>query len=153
MRLMIKSALSTPRGFDFLQRAWLPIINRMGPQVEVTLERYGFYPAGGGRIVVKVTPSSSLAGFDLLERGNPVLKSAKVLISNLPYGIAEREANTLVGMLSFEQQDVTIESVQSAGPGNIVFAEIQSQNVTELATGFGRVGASADCQCGAMIVS
>lgn len=37
-----------------------------------------------------------------------------------------------------------IEPVESAGPGNIVFAELQSQHVTEIATGFGRVGASAE---------
>jgi RNA 3'-terminal phosphate cyclase (ATP) len=130
--------------FDFLQRAYLPIINGMGPQVEATLERHGFYPAGGGRIVVKIVPAPALAGFDLLERGNTIAKTAKVLISNLPYSIAEREARRIATKLSLQQEDVTIEPVQSAGPGNIVFAEVQSQNVTELATGFGRVGASAE---------
>ena len=130
--------------FDFLQRVYLPIINRMGPQVEATLERHGFYPAGGGRIVVQITPSLSLAGFDLLERGSLVAKRAKVLISNLPYSIAEREAQKIARKLSIQPEDVTIEPVTSSGPGNIVFAEIQSQNVTELATGFGRVGTSAE---------
>lgn len=130
--------------FDFLQRSYLPIINRMGPMVEATLERYGFYPAGGGRIVVRITPSPSLAGFDLLERGSTVAKTAKVLISNLPYSIAEREAKRVARKLSIQDPHVTVEPVQSAGPGNIVFAEIQSKNVTELATGFGRVGASAE---------
>jgi len=130
--------------FDFLQRAYLPIINRMGPRVEATLERHGFYPAGGGRFVVKITPSESLKGFDLLERGDTVAKVGRVLISNLPYSIAEREADKIVRKLSFLKKDVTIEPVESAGPGNIVFAELQSQHVTEVATGFGRVGASAE---------
>ena len=67
-----------------------------------------------------------------------------MLISNLPYSIAEREADKIVRKLSFLKKDVTIETVESAGPGNIVFAEFQSQNVTEVATGFGRVGASAE---------
>lgn len=130
--------------FDFLQRAYLPLVNCMGPHVEATLERHGFFPAGGGRISVKITPATSLAGFDLLERGTPIARTAKVLISNLPLNIAEREAKTIVQKLSFHQQHVTIELVESAGPGNIVIAEIQSENVTELATGFGRVGASAE---------
>lgn len=130
--------------FDFLQRAFLPLVNRMGPHVEATLERHGFFPAGGGRIAVKITPATSLAGFDLLERGTPIARMAKVLISNLPLNIAEREAKKIVQKLSFQQQEVTIEPVESAGPGNIVIAEIQSENVTELATGFGRVGASAE---------
>jgi len=130
--------------FDFLQRAYLPIVNRMGPKVEATLERHGFYPAGGGRIVVKITPSDSLQGFDLLERGETISKTAKVLISNLPLSIAEREADKIVRKLSFLKKDVLIEAVESAGPGNIVFAEMAFEHVTELATGFGRVGASAE---------
>jgi RNA 3'-terminal phosphate cyclase (ATP) len=130
--------------FDFLQRAYLPVVNRMGAHVEATLERHGFFPAGGGRFVVKITPAKSLTGFDLLERGATVSKSAKILISNLPLNIAEREAKKIVQKLSFQQQDVTIEPVESSGPGNIVMAEIQFENVTELATAFGRVGASAE---------
>jgi RNA 3'-terminal phosphate cyclase (ATP) len=130
--------------FDFLQRAYLPVVNRMGALVEATLERHGFFPAGGGRFVVKITPAKFLTGFDLLERGATISKSAKILISNLPLNIAEREAKKIVQKLPFQQQDVTIEPVESSGPGNIVMAEIQFENVTELATAFGRVGASAE---------
>src|SRR5262245_8861795 len=35
--------------FDFLARAFLPLIGRMGPSVTATLIRPGFYPAGGGQ--------------------------------------------------------------------------------------------------------
>ena len=34
--------------FDFLDRTFLPFIRRMGPEVKLSLDRYGFYPAGGG---------------------------------------------------------------------------------------------------------
>src|SRR5580700_3526091 len=34
--------------FDFLEKVFLPIINRLGPKITVNLARYGFYPAGGG---------------------------------------------------------------------------------------------------------
>src|SRR6185436_13785565 len=47
--------------FDFLKRVFLPIVNRLGPRVEVALERYGFYPAGGGRFSVTIDPSPELA--------------------------------------------------------------------------------------------
>ena len=43
--------------FDFLERAYLPLVRRMGPQVEVTLERPGFFPAGGGKFRVSVRPA------------------------------------------------------------------------------------------------
>ena len=34
---------------QFPERAYFPLLQAMGGQVEVRLERYGFYPAGGGR--------------------------------------------------------------------------------------------------------
>lgn len=35
--------------FEFLERTYLPLVNRMGPRVHAELERAGSYPAGGGR--------------------------------------------------------------------------------------------------------
>src|SRR5262245_42898512 len=34
--------------FDFLAKAFLPLLERMGARVAVRLDRYGFYPAGRG---------------------------------------------------------------------------------------------------------
>ena len=39
---------------DFLQKAYLPLVNRLGSRVEVQLIRPGFYPAGGGQFTVRV---------------------------------------------------------------------------------------------------
>lgn len=38
--------------FDFLERAFLPLVGRIGPSFAARLERHGFYPARSGRIVV-----------------------------------------------------------------------------------------------------
>ena len=48
--------------FDFLAKSFLPLVNRMGPRVSATLERHGFYPAGGGRITVSIEPSADADG-------------------------------------------------------------------------------------------
>lgn len=42
---------------DFLSRSWLPLLRRMGGNVELELLRHGFVPAGGGEIAVTVQPS------------------------------------------------------------------------------------------------
>jgi RNA 3'-terminal phosphate cyclase (ATP) len=130
--------------FDYLQRVFLPLLNRMGPTVEAKLERYGFFPAGGGRIHVTIQPAKMLMGFALLERGAVVSKSARILISNLPLNIAEREAERLARRLNLQPNEITIDPVTAHGPGNLVFAELAYEHVTELATGFGRVGTSAE---------
>jgi RNA 3'-terminal phosphate cyclase (ATP) len=69
--------------FDFLAKAFLPVINRMGPKVDAVLEKPGFYPAGGGRFKVSINPAG-LNGFDLLERGNIINKTARAAVANLP---------------------------------------------------------------------
>jgi RNA 3'-terminal phosphate cyclase (ATP) len=45
--------------FDFLERCFLPLVERMGPKIRLELDRYGFYPAGGGCIRASVEPSPS----------------------------------------------------------------------------------------------
>jgi RNA 3'-terminal phosphate cyclase (ATP) len=50
-RLLLKGGTHNVHAppFDYLERVFVPLINRMGPHVHVQLERYGFFPAGGGR--------------------------------------------------------------------------------------------------------
>lgn len=51
--------------FEFLANAFLPLLQRMGPVVHASLDRSGFYPAGGGRFRVTIEPCAKLAGFEL----------------------------------------------------------------------------------------
>ncbi|WP_373653513.1 RNA 3'-terminal phosphate cyclase [Schlesneria sp. DSM 10557] len=130
--------------FDFLQHAYLPLINRMGPRVSVELERYGFYPAGGGRLTVSIQPSGSLNGFDLMERGELKKRSAMGLVSNLPRHIAERETQTILKKMNWPADAAQVLEVTAHGPGNIVYTMLEYEQVTEVTTGFGRIGSSAE---------
>jgi RNA 3'-terminal phosphate cyclase (ATP) len=131
--------------FDFLAKAFLPLLNRMGPKVSVLLDRRGFYPAGGVRFTVAIEPAAKLLPLDLVARGETRRKSAKAIVSSLPVDIAKREAGVLERKLSLDGTSVRIEEDrESAGPGNVVMVEIESEQVTELFTGFGEVGVSAE---------
>lgn len=124
--------------FEFFDRAYLPLVGRMGPKVEATLERAGFYPAGGGRIRLSVEPAPSLARVALLERGPIVHCSARALVANLSYAIARREAEALCAALGWEPAHCTAQTLRDvAGPGNVVLAEVESENVREVFTGIG----------------
>lgn len=130
--------------FDFLERVLLPLINRMGPRVEVDLERHGFYPAGGGRFRVHIQPAPTLSGFDLCERGDIVDRRARVLLANLPAHIARREIDTVIEKTGWNANCCSIVEVESAGPGNVVLLELASSHVTEVFTGFGQQGVKAE---------
>jgi len=130
--------------FDFLEKAFLPVINRMGPQVDAVLEKPGFYPAGGGRFKVSISPAV-LNRIDLLERGNIIHKTARASVANLPVKIANRELKVIREKLEWGRELLKAVNVEnSQGPGNILTIEIESDNITEVFTGFGEKGVSAE---------
>jgi RNA 3'-terminal phosphate cyclase (ATP) len=132
--------------FNFLEKCFLPVIGRMGPKVSVNLERYGFYPAGGGRFTVKIEPSAKLSPIDYSERGEITRRHVTAIVANLNREIAKREIEKVVKLLNWEDESTEIVEVKaSAGPGNIVLIEMEtSTGVAELFCGFGRLGTSAE---------
>ncbi|HUU85586.1 MAG TPA: RNA 3'-terminal phosphate cyclase [Phycisphaerae bacterium] len=123
--------------FDFLARAFVPIINRMGPTVSAELQRPGFYPAGGGRMTVQVEPCERLRAIELLERGEVRGRRARAIVANLPQHIAERELHVIERRLDWERSCLHVEEADAAGPGNIVIIEIECEHITEVFTAFG----------------
>jgi RNA 3'-terminal phosphate cyclase (ATP) len=105
--------------FDFLARAFLPLLNRLGPRVEATLERYGFYPAGGGKLTVTIEPAARLTRLELPERGEVTERRARAVVGNLPLRIAERELKIIRRKMSWKDEWLRAEAVEnSPGPGN-----------------------------------
>lgn len=131
--------------FDFLEQAFLPLIARMGPQVQAVLERPGFFPAGGGKFQVTIHPATTLQRFDLLTRGAIQARRARAVVANLPPSIAQRELQVVHDMMGWPDTCLHVETVAtSRGPGNIVTLEIVCDYVTEVFTGFGERGVRAE---------
>jgi RNA 3'-terminal phosphate cyclase (ATP) len=145
-RLTIEGGTHNPLAppFDFLERSFLPFVNRMGPKVTARLERWGFYPAGGGRVVIDVQPTPRLAPFELLERGPLRRKSACAVLANLPQSVAERELQVVHETLGVERQHLRTLVLENArGKGNVLSIEIETESHTEVFTGFGQAGVAA----------
>ena len=70
--------------FDFLARSFLPLLARMGANVELTLARYGFYPRGGGEIRARIVPAKRLGALELTERGALVRGYAEAYVAAIP---------------------------------------------------------------------
>jgi RNA 3'-terminal phosphate cyclase (ATP) len=124
--------------FDFLAKSFLPLVTRMGAPVEATLERPGFYPAGGGRFHVKVTPAKALAPLVLEQRGEVRARRVRAVVANLPRAVGERELTRFAARTHWDSSAFSLEAVpNSVGPGNVLIAEVESEHVTEVFTGFG----------------
>lgn len=130
--------------FDFLEKAFLPLLSRMGARVTATLSRRGFFPAGGGKFTATIEPAAKLARLDLMERGEVRAKRGSAVVAALSPDIAKRELQTLGRHLSLDRSKLTlVEDRESAGPGNVVIVEVESDHVTEVFTGFGEKRLSA----------
>jgi RNA 3'-terminal phosphate cyclase (ATP) len=130
--------------FDFIAKCFLPIINRMGPKVEARLIRHGFYPRGGGRIEVDITPAP-LRAIDCLERGTLLGVSGHALFAGLPFEIAEREINVVRRDLGWSEREACVRELpEDQGPGNILLLEAQFEHGTEIVSGFGQLGVTAE---------
>jgi RNA 3'-terminal phosphate cyclase (ATP) len=132
--------------FDFLARALLPLIERMGARVEARLDRPGFYPAGGGQCTVSIMPAPSLRPIALLERGPVVRRRARALVAQISPRIADRELAVVRNLLGWsdDELETTVIENDARGPGNALLLEIESEQVTEVFTGFGEYGVRAE---------
>jgi RNA 3'-terminal phosphate cyclase (ATP) len=131
--------------FDYLEKVFLPILKRMGATVTVQLERYGFYPAGGGKFSVQISPCAKLKRLVLPERGKLVSQAARALVANLPRQIAERELQTVRRKMEWtESQLEVVETRNSSGPGNVVMIELEYEKVTEIFSAFGEKNTRAE---------
>ena len=132
--------------FEFLAEAFLPLLRRMGADVDARLERAGFYPAGGGRMTVDVTDRGSLASLHLVQRGRTLRRRARALVSRLSRQIADRELAVIRSRLGWDgdELEVVMLSEGMAGPGNVVLLSLESEHVVEVFTGFGEIGVRAE---------
>ncbi|WP_422846625.1 RNA 3'-terminal phosphate cyclase [Acidovorax sp. M2(2025)] len=134
--------------FDFLERAFAPLVRRLGVGLELQLQRRGFFPAGGGELVAHITPAARpLAPVDVLARG-PLLNGwAEALAPGLARNIAHRELETLGQRMgwTFEAGQLRQPATrQNEGPGNALIATLEYAHVTEVFCQLGERSLSAE---------
>jgi RNA 3'-terminal phosphate cyclase (ATP) len=131
--------------FEFIQKSFLPLVNRTGPTVTVELQRYGFYPPGGGRFNVYVEPAPELSRLDLLERGVILSGRARALCVNLPAHVGERELAVVSEQMGLVPDQLDLEISDNAfSAGNVFTIDVQGENLTEVFTGVGERGVRAE---------
>ncbi|XP_055327708.1 RNA 3'-terminal phosphate cyclase-like isoform X2 [Paramacrobiotus metropolitanus] len=118
---------------DYVEKVLLPILTRFGIQAEMNILRRGYYPKGGGEIIVKVNPVAELSAVRLLERGTVSAVSIfSYVAGQLPVHVSEECANHAEMLLSKQLPGLKInkiikkETTASAvgtGSGAFVWAE------------------------------
>ena len=131
--------------YDFLDRVYLPQVEKMGPKFERSIESYGFFPAGGGKFTIKITPREELRALEVFDLEDTPEVKVTALVANLPLDIAQREVDEVIrkgGWAANQGQAIEIEN--SPGPGNVVMIEMDRGYINEIVTGFGEKGVDAE---------
>ena len=131
--------------FHFLQRAFIPLLKQMGVEVELQLNRFGFYPAGGGEITATIKAKNRLVPLHLESRGERVKAYAESYFAALPTHIAERELAVVKQKLPWSDGQLLLREInRNQGPGNVLLITLEHEHVTEVFTGFAERGVAAE---------
>ncbi len=139
-RLLISGGTHNPAAppSDFLQHAWLPLLRRMGAQLELTLLRHGFAPAGGGQLELHVQPGQ-LQPLHLEERGAVLDQQARCLLAGVPGHVGARELERLAKRLKLPEEALHfVHLPQEHGPGNTLLLEVRCEQLSEVFAAFGQ---------------
>ncbi|MEZ4391557.1 MAG: RNA 3'-terminal phosphate cyclase [Polyangiales bacterium] len=132
--------------YDFLERVYLPVLARMGLRCELTFERHGFYPAGGGRWGATVHGVSALRPISITTRGALRDKRIVARVAGVGREVASRELSALRAAMGWGPEVSGLAEKLDAreGPGNVVFVELACEHATELFAGLGERGVTAE---------
>ncbi|CAN5350409.1 RNA 3'-terminal phosphate cyclase [soil metagenome] len=131
--------------YDFLSQTFLPQLARFGPDVEARLVRPGFFPAGGGRIEITVTPVKKLLPFDLKGRGADSHRRVVAHVAALDPRVAERAFEQISKRMRWDRSSFEIVThPPECGPGFLISGGVASEHIFETFTGFGEKGVRAE---------
>ncbi|KMQ56993.1 RNA 3'-terminal-phosphate cyclase [Pseudomonas aeruginosa] len=107
---------------DFLRDSWLPLLRRMGAEVDLELLRHGFVPAGGGELLARVR-----------------------LLAGIPGHVGERELERVRQRLGWSDEERQLEFLaEDQGPGNALLLRIDCEHICATFCAFGQAGVSAE---------
>ncbi|GAA5495717.1 RNA 3'-terminal phosphate cyclase [Rubritalea halochordaticola] len=129
---------------DFISKVFLPAAAKWGVNAEMTCERVGFAPAGGGRVVSKIRPSI-LTPHDLTDRGEIQRKEITSMVVGISGEIMKREVKAAQKKLVWEDAEIVLEQVNDAdGTGNCFAVHVDFANLSDRFTEYGSYGVSSE---------
>ena len=129
--------------FEFLDRVFAPHLRAMGADFDMTLDKIGVMPKGGGKVIVDIRPGGTLRPIELLHAGSVVARRAIAIIAGLPTHVAEREL--AVARDRLHDPICEIRDVPRAGPANVFMVEVElATGARELVTVHGEKGLRAE---------
>ncbi len=121
---------------DYFQHIFCNLVRRMGADVWLDVNRYGFYPVGGGKVRLQIRPSQ-LRGIKLLDRGTAGEIHAKSIASGhlKTQQVAERQLAGAAGVLGLDGEAVHYGPASSPGSSLHVHTHFKNTKLGAFALG------------------
>ncbi len=134
----------------YLAGVYLPTLARRGIEASIELERWGFYPLGGGEVRAEIRGkrrTDQWAGLMIQAPGDLVRVRVLSAAANLPAHIRERQARRAVQRLEaagIRRYKLEVVDAPSPGQGTVVFLLAEYDSVVAGFTGLGARGKPAE---------
>ena len=137
--------------FHYLNNIFASFLKKLGIEISISIESYGFYPQGGGKIRAEIVPVKNIKPLNITERGALLKLRGYSGVGNLPLSIAERQRNTMLEEISssvihphpplikwgFENIDIELLNVSTPGQRTFIFLQAESEHSTAGFTSLG----------------
>ncbi|XP_076028064.1 RNA 3'-terminal phosphate cyclase [Genypterus blacodes] len=137
---------------DYTVKVFKPIMEKFGVHFDCDVKMKGFYPKGGGEVVVTVNPVKELLPVTMTERGNITKIHGRAFVAGiLPYKLAKDMSSAAVRTIRKEIKELYIniqpvqekEKASGSGNGIIIYAE-SSNGCLFAGSALGKKGVYAD---------
>ncbi|QQO10258.1 RNA 3'-terminal phosphate cyclase [Breznakiella homolactica] len=127
--------------FQFLDWSFRPMLESLGFGFSLALDRYGFYPAGGGNVrsEIRGTPRRDVPRAEWTKREITGM-AVYAWSSGIPERIGRAEAAAVAEALEIPRERCFAQMVSSPGPGNAVSAVLDLEDGQLVFTEFGKTG-------------
>ena len=140
--VLVKGGTHVPwsPSFHYLHSIVVPLLERIGARIELSIASWGWYPIGNGQVSARIEPAKSLQPLTMMDRGGLVRVTGISAVSNLPGHIATRQRDRAVAVLGRQGIDASIETLSAASlsKGSFLFLAAEFEHIS---AGFGSLGA------------
>lgn len=138
--------------FHYMRDVLLPLLAKVGVKARLEIEKWGWYPIGGGKVELSIGPKIGACGHTLLqpinatERGRLLHLSGISAVSNLSIFIAERQRDQGNWLLKGAGLGAHIETIDapSIGKGTFFFILAEFENIKAGFSALGERGKRAE---------
>ena len=132
--------------WDYFAHVFIPLLQKIGIHAEVSLEKRGYYPKGGGEATLEVTPRTQLQPMKVVEKQQYNAINGVIHSANLPDHIAKRMKHAVIKKLMSHKipVQIKIENAQALSPGTGITLWAQSEKTILGCTALGEKGVPAE---------